>query len=468
MMRWLNRHRVRGTLLWAFVLSAFKIAQAVLNLLQAGAYWRVFFGARAAPSSASDEVVMLVISDVRIDPRVEKEARALAASGFRVTVIFPDAYDVKFADAPIDWGPRIGFEPAPGRSRNFTLAFPWLWGGPLHGVARARRPFAFHCHDLNTAVIGLSAARATGARFIADFHEWFSENVHWNAWRKQWQPHGQVRRLVYRAAERIAMAHADEVITVCESIARELEQAYPGRAKPVRVVRNIPSFTAIPTRTYRTLREELGVPPERFTVLWQGGVGPTRLIEPIIEALVLAQTAVLVVRGPGLDRFGPDYRALAIRLGVADRLILAPSVPSRDVVAAARGADAGIWTLPNLCKNFYYALPNKIFEYLAAGLPLLAAGLPEARRIAEGCDVGLCFDPYDPASIAAQINRMAADPMLMSRLRANVPRALADMRADREWEQVAGLYCALADSAGLSIAPPGADERVGSPAASGR
>lgn len=460
--------RLRGSALWPFVYTAYGALQMVLNAPRTPAYWRALRAPAARRRPASDEIVMLVVSDVRCDPRVEREARVLAAAGFSVTIIWPDAYPPAFADKPVDWGPRIRFLPAPARARGYVFGFPWLWGGAMHGLALRRRPLAFHGHDLNTALAALSAARKSDAFFVADFHEWFSENVHWSPWRKAWLPHSPIRRGLFRAIEGLVLRQADEVITVCGSIARGLEQEFPGRTTAVRVVRNIPSFASVPTRTYRPLREELGLPTDRFIVLWQGGVGPTRLIEPIIEALASAPTAVLVVRGPGVDRFGADYVALATRLGVADRLVLAPPVPSRDVVAAARGADAGVWTLPNLCKNFYYALPNKIFEYLAADLPLLAANFPEARRIAEEYEVGFCFDPYDPASIAAKINRMAADPALVSRLRTNVPRALADMRADREWEQVAELYQALAASAGLSIAPPDADESVGAPAAPGR
>ena len=94
---------------------------------------------------------------------------------------------------------------------------------------------------------------------------------------------------------------------------------------------------------------------------------------------------------------------------MADRVKLEPPVPSSDVVAAARGADAGIWTLPALCRNFTFALPNKIFEYLAADLPVLVAHYPEAKRLVLEHEVGLAFDPYDPQSIAQSIKRLMQD-----------------------------------------------------------
>jgi glycosyltransferase involved in cell wall biosynthesis len=117
--------------------------------------------------------------------------------------------------------------------------------------------------------------------------------------------------------------------------------------------------------------------------------------------------------------------------------------PSRDVVAAARGADAGLWTLPNLSKNFYLALPNKIFEYLATDLPLLVANFPEAERIALGMSVGLSFDPYDPPSIAQQMNRFADDPDFSRRCQAAVDPTLNALDANAEWNKLARLYVEL-------------------------
>jgi starch synthase len=152
---------------------------------------------------------------------------------------------------------------------------------------------------------------------------------------------------------------------------------------------------------------------------------------------------VLVIRGPSLDLFGEHYRSVANSAGVADRLILADPVPSRDVVAAAHGADAGLWTLPNISKNFYYALPNMVFEYLAAGLPLLVAEFPEPRAVVKELGVGLAFDPYDPISIGTQINRLSQDREFAARCREAIPQALRALDASAEWEQLSRVYDGL-------------------------
>lgn len=392
-------------------------------------------------------VVMLVVSDVKVDPRVQKAARAAVEQGFRVTVVAPSHRLAMPAPATPDWGPGIEFEfPEIRNPALINHHYPYLVDSEFLRFARRFRNVVFHGHDLNTACMALQLARETDSGCIADFHEWFSENVEWSVRENAYVRNRWFKRMVMRRGERLCMRHCDAVITVCDSIANEL-QAMQGRADGVHVVRNIPDLSPPdPSLQVPDVRRQVGARPDEFILLWQGGVGPSRLLEPIIRALALAPGVLLVIRGPGLEEGSPfreHYRREAQAAGVLDRLRLLPPVPSRQVVAAAAGADAGIWTLPNLSKNFYYALPNKIFEYLAAGLPVLVANFPEAAGLVRRYDVGLAFDPYVPASIADALNRLKAEPETRRRMAANAAAALADMDAEREWSRVPALYQSL-------------------------
>jgi glycosyltransferase involved in cell wall biosynthesis len=308
----------------------------------------------------------------------------------------------------------------------------------LYFAAVRMKPFAFHAHDLSTAYAALAAANVRGSHLIVDFHEWFSENVHWDSTNLRWAPYPDDWKRDLQKLETRCLSEASATITVCDSIADGMVNELGGQ-RP-HVIRNIPNLTMVPTREYPPLKKQLELAESYFIVLWQGGTGPTRMIEPIIESLAFAPRCVFVVRGPSLHIFGDDYRALARRLGVEDRLVLTGPVPSGDVVAAARGADAGIWTLPALCRNFTYALPNKIFEYITSGLPVLAAHYPEAKRLLADHDVGLTFDPYDPRSIAAAINQLIDDPGLAERFRTNTSAALLRLDADAEWQKLVTVY----------------------------
>jgi glycosyltransferase involved in cell wall biosynthesis len=391
-------------------------------------------------------VMMLVVSDLRIDPRVEREARALSEAGYSVHVVCPDFTLGKDTGIRIDWGPGVFIHLVDHAAMRFIMRRPGYFGVELFeaalAIAKELKPFAIHAHDLNTCMVGLALAQKTGANLVADFHEWTSENVHWNNLTASNEPYPATWKQELQALEARMMREASAVITVCDSIAEALAEEL-GNGRKVEVIRNIPALSAKPTQDYPPLKQQLGLPEDQFVLLWQGGTGSTRLIEPIIAALEFAPKCTFVIRGPSLDIFGPDYRAIAEKAGAGERLILRDSVPSRDVVAAARGADAGIWTLPRLCRNFTYALPNKIFEYTASNLALLVADYPEAKRMVETHAVGLTFDPYDPRSIAAAINRLIEEPGLATSFRRNTHQALATLDAEGEWKKLVALYDAL-------------------------
>jgi glycosyltransferase involved in cell wall biosynthesis len=400
--------------------------------------WRV---RQVGEKATGRKVVMLVVSDLRVDPRVEREARALASAGYLVTVICPEPSDGAGAKYNIDWGGGVRIKYIHWTGSTFMNEKPGYDADLLYLEAMRTRPFAFHAHDLSTAYAALAAARVRGSHLIVDFHEWFSENVHWDNTKSEWVPYPPDWKRELQKLEARCLSEASATITVCDSIADAMTGELGGR-RP-RVIRNIPSLKAISSKSYLPLKQQLGISESYFVVLWQGGTGPTRLIEPIIESLRFAPRCVFVVRGPSLDLFGEGYRALARQAGVEDRLILTGPVPSGDVVAAARGADAGIWTLPALCRNFTFALPNKIFEYIASGLPVLAAHYPEAKRLLADHDVGLTFDPYDPCSIAAAINQLIEDPALATRFRTNTSAALQRLDAGAEWQKLVTLYDSL-------------------------
>lgn len=383
-------------------------------------------------------IVMLVVSFLRADPRVEREAKALAENGYRVVVICPDLGIPSVRDEPMDWGENIEFDILATEATNYANVSPWLQGDLMLEAALLYKPLAFHCHDLNTALIGLAAARQVGSQCVCDFHEWFSENVSWHPLKKRYVPHPKIKREIYQAAEALVMARADKVITVCDSIAQELETHHPEFKQTVHVIRNIPSLSASKVR-YPSLRDELSIPSEQMILLWQGGTGPSRLLEPVIQALAYAKNVVLIIRGPSLEYYGKGYLDESRRAKVTDRLHLLPPVKSADVVNAAHGADVGVWTLPNFCKNFYYALPNKLFEYLAAGLPVICAHFPEVRALVLRYQVGVMFDPYCPKSIADALATLT-DAAFREQCRQNTALALADIKADQEWKKLVTIY----------------------------
>ena len=448
---WLKNARIFPRLapLWFYF-------QQRLNTIKSLAAFRPFlhalrprFPTRLITSEKPLEIVMLAISNMRFDPRVQREAQALARGGYHVKIIVPDNHTPPLAETPLNWGPGIEFVLLPWQAASYIMSYPFLLGRIMLDYAIKENPFAFHCHDLTTAVIGLAAARKVGTRCVCDFHEWWSEMSEWNYIEKKFvDPLPKTKRF-FKFAERFIMSRADAVITVCDSIAHELEKNVKGSSAEITVIRNIPDLNPSPNESdYRNLnlRELFGLQQEQQLVIYQGGVGPSRNLEPVIDALAYAPRTVLVIRGPAIEHFAKDYQARAALSGVQDRLFCLDPVPSADVVAAAAasGAVAGLYTVGQICLSWVYALPNKIFEYMVAGLPILTADYPEVRKLVDHYEIGIVFDPDDPHSIAAAFNRFATEPYLVASMRSRLAAALSDLDAEMEWQKIVDLYDGLA------------------------
>jgi glycosyltransferase involved in cell wall biosynthesis len=392
------------------------------------------------------DVLMLVVSDLRIDPRVRREAMALAEAGYRVTVVCPSPFADTQMPPVIDWGKGVDIFYVSVACGNYVGVRPGFEGGALFDViARefADRSFlAVHAHDLNTAYVALGFARLKGANLVVDFHEWTSENVHWDDIVKSWLPYPQDWKEQLQALEQRVMREASAVITVSPSIASAISHEL-GEGRELCVIRNIPEVALSESVAYRSMRDVLGVRPDQFLILYQGGIGPTRRIEPVISALAHAPECVLVIRGPRMDLYEDGYRRAAEDDGVTSRVHLLDAVPSTDVVAATHGADAGLYTVSGICRNYKLALPNKVYEYVAGGLPVLVPHYPEVSHFVHEAEIGLAFDPEDPLSIADAMNRLASDAVLTARFRANSKKALFSVAGEREWQKLVALYDAL-------------------------
>jgi glycosyltransferase involved in cell wall biosynthesis len=357
-----------------------------------------------------------------------------------VTVLCPAWYSADHERPEIDWGPGVEIRILPLAGARYVDEFPYIHGREMLQEALSIDATAYHSHDLNTALPVLAAACRKRAACICDFHEWFSENVTWDPVLRRYHPHGWVKRWIYAALEGLAIRCSTEVITVCQSIGEHLEALHQA-PRPIAIIRNIPPLRCDEAKAATDLHQTLGIDPDKKIVLYQGGVGPSRNLEPVIAAFAKVRKAAFVIRGPGNEYYAEGYRRLARHVGAADKVFCLPPVPSAQVVAQARAADLGLWTLlANVGLNFKFSLPNKVFEYLAAGLPLIAADLPEVRRIVDTYQIGVCFEPDTPSSIADAVNRIVEDDGFAQQCRVNIVRALDDLRADKEWDKLVQLY----------------------------
>jgi glycosyltransferase involved in cell wall biosynthesis len=312
------------------------------------------------------------------------------------------------------------------------------WG---HLAAEAAPPAdVYHGHDLNALPAAFEARRRHGGRLVYDSHELFLEagaTARQPAW---------ARRIVARL-ERRWSSDADAVVTVNESIAGELRRRYG--VKRTAIVRNCPPRWTPTPGAEGLLRTAVGVGPGVPIVLYHGGFLPDRGLDRLAEA-VLSQgleDVHLVYLG-----FGPgqaELEALAASPRASGRVHVLPAVSPDDLLAWVAGADVAAMPNQPVTLNEQYSTPNKLFESLAAGTPILSSDTPERRAIVLEDPLGplgVVCDATDPASIAGAIRELLDLPAdERAALRARCRRAAAErLNWETEAEGLLELYRDLA------------------------
>ena len=196
------------------------------------------------------------------------------------------------------------------------------------------------------------------------------------------------------------------MITVNQSIAAELVQRY---AIPLpEVILNCPDVATdrLPLPQADLLRQELGIPDGLAILLYQGNIGRPRHLENLVQAMALVEhrdiAFVLMGRGNGLKK---ELMRITKSHGLLNRRIFFHEpVPVQHLLSYTASADAGIISYPNLGLNKYYCTPNKLFEFIVAGLPILANDLPELNRFVAQQGIGMNLPMNSPEDIARTID----------------------------------------------------------------
>ena len=293
----------------------------------------------------------------------------------------------------------------------------------------------YHGHDLTALPVTYQAAQRHGAKFVYDSHELFLE-------RNTLQPISQTEKYLWRRLEGFLIRRASAVITVSDSIANELAQRY--QIKNPTVIMNAPSQKrAIPNDQDRNLRAALGVSDEYYLLLYSGVRTFNRGLEKLIESLVYLPKCHLVLLGMGADQYNKKLQTLAQEVGVRSRVSFFGPVPSEQVTAYAASADLGVAPIENVCLSYYYCSPNKLFEYINAGLPAIGSNFPEMKKVIEQFEVGCTFDPSSPQNIAQAVLHMLEDSEKLQRMKQNTFIAAQVYNWENESKKLIELYSQL-------------------------
>jgi glycosyltransferase involved in cell wall biosynthesis len=354
-------------------------------------------------------IVHLTSAHPRYDTRIfVKQCRTLASHGHEVILVVADGLGDELRDGVriVDAGKRA--DRPSGRRPNALVGRleRMLWTTRrVAALALAFDADACQLHDPELLPAGLRLRRA-GMRVVFDAHE----DVPTQLLDKPYLAPGIARLAagLYARYERYACARLDGLLAATPHIRERLEHC---NAQTVDVANYPLPEEFSPERSWDA----------RTGICYVGSISAIRGIREMVQACALLRTpARLALAGSFAD---PALAREVALLPGWTRVRALGHLDRAGVGRVMENAFAGLVTLLPTA-SYRDALPVKMFEYMAAGIPVIASDFPRWRAIVEASECGLCVDPRDPAAIAAAIDRLAQDPQLARRMGANGRRAV--------------------------------------------
>ena len=370
-------------------------------------------------------ICMAVFTELSSDYRVFRAATALRKAGHEVSIV-AGADGTKMAEV---WDPFDILPIEVDRRASLRVAYPRFWRRARQAMTSVRAD-AYHAHDLDTLWPAARAAASRGAALVYDSHELWTEQASLAL-----RP---LMRGFWRLFEGRLVRRANRIIAVSPAIAQILERRHQPAA-PVVVIRNLPPFKQA-IRSDR-IRAELGIDRSRLVILYQGGFLTDNGLSEQIESMAAVEGAALVLLGDG--PMEPALRRRVAAAGLEDRVHFLPRVPFHALHEFTCSADLGLCLIKPSGRSFELSLPNKLFEYFMAGIPVLAGDTPEIRRVIEATGAGEVTAPADVGAISASLRKLIDDEPRRLAYREAALRAAAEYNWELEAPKLVELYNAL-------------------------
>lgn len=365
--------------------------------------------------------IVSVINDLVTDARVNKTCLVLLECGFNVVLIgreLPHSLPVP------DW---------PFKSVRMRLLFK---KGPLFYIFFNFRLFfkllflksdLVYANDLDTLLPNYLISKIKRIPLIYDSHELFCEVPELQ--------NSYLKRKFWLALERKIVSKLKYTVTVNESIADVLFTQYQ---VPFTVVRNI---AHVDLEFKPKTRSELNLPLNKKIVLLQGaGINIDRGAEELIEAMRYVNGVLLLIIGSG--DVWEILKQKITEFNLNEKVQLIEKLPKTQLMHYTYNADLGLSIDKNTNLNYFFSLPNKIFDYIHAGVPILASRLPEIEKVITQYAIGSFIENHEPSHIAEKINAILNSENYLD-YKKNTHKAKLDLNWDTEKQKLMHLLLSV-------------------------
>lgn len=335
------------------------------------------------------KVTSIVLNNFKNDSRVLKENISLQKAGYKVKVVAlyeePLEEYENVQNIPVH---RIKLKTR-SWSKNKIIQILKYFEFIYKVIKQYKNSSIIHCNDLNTLPIGVIIKKFFNkdAKIVYDAHEYEINDT----------PNESRYKIKMKyILENFLIKYADKVITVSDSIANEYVKLY-GIEKPALVL-NTPPYKDIQKKNI--FRETFGIQENQTIFLYQGGLSHGRGIEILLETFktIDDENAVIVFMGYGslenmIKKTSKEYKNIYLHQAVSTTALL-------DYTSSA---DFGISTIEDSCLSYRYCLPNKLFEYLMAEIPVIVSNLYEMRRLVKINRIGIVAEENTPQGLKKAI-----------------------------------------------------------------
>jgi glycosyltransferase involved in cell wall biosynthesis len=335
-------------------------------------------------------VIISVISDLVTDQRVRRSATALNEAGYEILVL----------------------------TFNLRLFFFLLF----------KRVDILLSNDLDTLLPNYLISKIKAIPLVYDSHEYFTE-----------VPEIQHRPFVkatWQAIEKLTVPHLEYAYTVNNSIAKLYLDKYN---IPFEVIRNVPIQLPFNSISKEELRTELQLPQDQFIVILQGaGINIDRGAEEAVQSMKYLQGVLLLIVGDG-DVISA-LKQTVTREKLEEKVWFYPKKALIELMRYTKSADLGLTLDKDTNLNYKFSLPNKIFDYIQAGIPILASNLPEIKNVIETYQIGKIVQDHNPTTIANAIEEIKTNTFQSTTWRHNLQRAQQELNWSHEKEKLIALF----------------------------
>ncbi len=370
------------------------------------------------------KAIVSVINDLSTDQRVHKVCSSLHKMGYDVTLvgrrqrkslpITKRDYKTKRMFLLFEKGPQFYLE--------FQMRLFWYLLFHKGNVLVA--------NDLDTLLPNYLISKLKSSNLVYDSHELFCEVPE-----LQTNP---TKKKIWKRLEQWIFPKLKHVFTVNDSIAKIYTDEYK---VDVKVVRNIPLLSS-QSKIQVQSKANLGLPGDKRIIVLQGaGINIDRGAEEAVQAMQYVKDAILLIIGSG-DVI-EVLKQMVDELSLQDKVKFIGKVPFEKLLQYTHHADLGLTLDKDTNINYRYSLPNKLFDYIHAGVPVLASDLIEIKNIILQYAIGDCIDNHEPQHIADKINHILSDEETLQLWKKNTKIAAANLNWEKEEQQLIAVYKGL-------------------------